>query len=156
MSAFQIVPLPPSLAQSVREARSDGHGNTALGLTAADAKPGYPCRVCLEDAEVGESVLLFSHSPFAGPRPYRSVGPVFIHARGCAPYSRPSELPRQLRQRPLSLRAFDAEDRMVDAELVAGEEAEAAIGRLFSHGRTRYIHAHFARPGCFAALVERG
>ncbi|MGQ0507194.1 MAG: DUF1203 domain-containing protein [Myxococcaceae bacterium] len=27
-------------------------------------KPGYPCRVCLQDAEPGQTLLLFSYSPF--------------------------------------------------------------------------------------------
>lgn len=46
----------------------------------ADASPGYPCRACLCDAEVGEELLLVSHDPFAGPSPYRCASPIFLHA----------------------------------------------------------------------------
>ena len=40
--------------------------------------PGFPCRVSLEDAEVGEELLLlpFVHQPAASP--YRASGPIFI------------------------------------------------------------------------------
>jgi hypothetical protein len=38
----------------------------------ADAKPGYPCRQCLSDAEIGESLVLVAHDPFTVDSPYRS------------------------------------------------------------------------------------
>jgi len=42
----------------------------------ADAEPGFPCRVSLQDASVDERVLLltFNHHDVASP--YRSSGPI--------------------------------------------------------------------------------
>src|SRR4051812_22487384 len=62
MNLFKIVPFPEATAAAVRQLRSDDWGNTDLTPKTANEKPGYPCRVCLQDAEPGEQVLLFSYS----------------------------------------------------------------------------------------------
>jgi type I restriction enzyme, R subunit len=42
-----------------------------------------------------------------------------------------------------------------DADVVDGKEAEAAIERFFANPQVAYIQAHYARPGCYAARIER-
>ena len=44
---------------------------------------------------------------------------------------------------------------MVDAALVDGREADAAIARLFTSPAIEYLHAHYATRGCYAARVDR-
>ena len=44
----------------------------------ATTKPGFPCRVSLEDAEVGEQLILvnYEHQPSASP--YRAAHAIFV------------------------------------------------------------------------------
>jgi len=58
-----------------------------------------------------------------------------------------------LRTRLLSLRAFDAHGMLVDADVVDGRALEPALDRLLADAA--YVHVHFAKPGCYAALVRR-
>ena len=44
---------------------------------------------------------------------------------------------------------------MVDADVVEGSDAEAVIERLLSDPEIAYIHAHYAKPGCYAARIDR-
>jgi hypothetical protein len=44
---------------------------------------------------------------------------------------------------------------MTGWELVEGVSLEEAIERQFAELRARYLHVHFAAPGCYAAKVER-
>jgi hypothetical protein len=44
---------------------------------------------------------------------------------------------------------------MVEAEVVEGRELEGTIERMLAEPRTDYLHLHFAKPGCYAARVER-
>jgi len=44
---------------------------------------------------------------------------------------------------------------MIEADLTEGSDAEALIERFFANPAVAYIHAHYARRGCFAALIER-
>jgi hypothetical protein len=121
----------------------------------ADRKPGFPCRVSLEDALPGEAVILvpFVHQP--ADSPYRASGPIFIRqvARRATPAI--NDVPELLRLRTLSVRAYDADSLMQDADIVDGRELEALIERFFGNPRVSYLHVHFARPGCYACRIDR-
>jgi Protein of unknown function (DUF1203) len=120
----------------------------------ADNKPGFPCRVSLTDAEVGEEVLLINYEHLPVDSPYRASHAIYIRAgeETCAAID---AVPAMLRSRLLSLRAYDAAGMMTAADVVEGGELEAGIGKLFSDERASYLHVHFARPGCYAARIDR-
>jgi len=44
---------------------------------------------------------------------------------------------------------------LADADVADGTDLEALIERQFGHAQTQYLHIHFARPGCYAARVDR-
>lgn len=121
-----------------------------------DSKPGYPCRVSLQDAAVGENVLLmnYEHQPLA--TPFRSAHAIFV--RESAIQARPdkNEVPMMLRHRLLSVRAFDKSGMMLDAGVIGGENLESLIEQLLANKIADFLHIHNAIPGCYAALVERG
>ncbi len=121
----------------------------------ADAKPGFPCRVSLEDAEPGERVLLtgFEHQPAHSP--YRATGPIFVRESATVAYDG-TAVPPVLRGRLLSLRAYDADGLMVDADVVPGDDVEAGLARMFARDDSAYVHIHNAKRGCYACRVERG
>jgi len=121
----------------------------------ADAKPGYPCRVSLQDAEIGESVLLLNYEHLPGDSPYRSRHAIFV--RECAVRARPAigEVPELLRRRLLSIRAFGQGDDMIDADVVPGDDAHLVFDRMLADPAVRYLHVHNAARGCFAARVDR-
>ena len=121
----------------------------------ADAKPGYPCRVTLKDVDPGSAVLLVNHEHLPVGTPYRSCHAIFV-AEGAEQLARyEAAIPDQLRGRLLSVRAFDADGMMIDAEVLEGTSLEAEIERMFADPRVAYLHVHNARPGCFAARVDR-
>ena len=94
----------------------------------ADAKPGYPDRVELRDAEPGETLLLLNYLHQPADTPYRASHAIFVREGAATAYEGVDETPECLRLRPISLRAFDAAGMMVDADLASGREVEAAIG----------------------------
>jgi len=71
-------------------------------------------------------------------------------------YDRVDEIPEVMRIRPISLRAFDADDLMVDGDVVEGTRIERLIERFLADSRVAYLHAHYARRGCYAARIDRG
>ena len=120
-----------------------------------DGTPGFPDRIEMRDTEPGESVLLlnYTHQPAASP--YRSSHAIFVREGATRAYDEVGVVPRVLRTRPLSLRAFDDSGMMVDADLIDGERAEQLIEKLFADPRAAYIHAHYARRGCYAGRIDR-
>jgi hypothetical protein len=121
----------------------------------ADTKPGYPDRVELRDADPGETVILLNYVHQPANTAYHASHAIFVREGAEAAYDRTDEIPEVLRSRQLSLRAFDAEHLMVDAELVDGAGIEDFIGRFLAHPHIAYVHAHYAKRGCYAARIER-
>jgi hypothetical protein len=64
-------------------------------------------------------------------------------------------VPDYLARRPLSVRAYDKEGMMLDADVVDGKALEPAIARFFDNPEVAYLHAHFAKRGCYAARIDR-
>lgn len=118
------------------------------------ACPGFPCRISLDDAAPGGTVLLLNHaSVFEGP--YAATHAIFVGEGVAEAAAFEDQVPPALARRILSLRAFDASHMMIDATLAQPGETDAAIRRLFEQSAVAYIHAHNAIRGCFAAVVER-
>ncbi len=155
MIPFQVVALDPAPFRPLYGLDSRalaGHGAEAQRV---DRSPGFPCRVSLADAALGETVLLLSHEHLAGATPYRARHAIFV--RDGAERATPAvgEWPEVLARRLLSVRAFDARDRLVAADVTGGRQAPALVEWLLGQAAVRFLHVHNARHGCYLARVER-
>lgn len=126
------------------------------GIRRLTAQSGFPCRVSLRDAAVGESVLLLPYEHHDGPGPYRASGPIFVResvveTRRLAV----DDVPDEMRSRLYSVRAYDRHGWMIDADVAPGPRIERLIGRCFDNRAVRYLHLHHAKRGCYACRVER-
>jgi hypothetical protein len=122
----------------------------------ADEKPGFPCRVTLADAEPGETLILLNHRHLDAPAsPYRAEGPIFVRETAKQGVALVDTVPDYLARRILSVRAYDAEGMMQDAEVVDGKDLAPVIETLLSLDGVSFLHAHFAKRGCYAARIER-
>lgn len=121
----------------------------------ADMKPGFPCRISLEDAEPGERVLLLNYESHKAETPYRSAYAIYVRDTArAATYE--NRLPPVMEHRPIALRIFDAAGMLIGADLGRnGAETAAKIESAFENRAAAYIHAHNAMHGCFAAEVRR-
>jgi hypothetical protein len=129
----------------------------AIVRVVADAPAGYPCRVLLEDARPGDSLLLLNHEHQGANSPYRGRHAIFVNEAARAPARFVDEVPAILSGRKaISLRAFDAAGMMIDADLVPGPAAEQTLLRLLENPAAAYLHAHNPARGCFAARIDRG
>lgn len=155
MTFFQLVGLPAAPFTplfSLSDAQlSEIHAQRVV----AASNPGYPCRVSLTDAEIGEELLLlpYTHQPAASP--YRASGPIFVRRSARQAVVEPGVLPAYVTRRFMSVRAYDARGWMTDAAACPGAEAGAVIERLFEDTGVAYIHLHNANRGCFSCAVQR-
>jgi hypothetical protein len=153
--SFRITGLPAEAFERLFALSNEElaqHG--AVRRIADDRRPGYPCRVSLEDSKPGDELVLvnYEHLPVASP--YRMRFAIYVR-KGDETYDRINEVPQQLRKRMLAVRAFDGRGMMVGVDLVDGRELEGAIGKLFKQPSAEYLHIHYAAPGCYAARVDR-
>lgn len=152
---FQFVALPMehfSHLFSLNGAELDSLGAQRMTV---DEQPGFPCRVSLMDAPVGERVILTNFQHHESNSPYQSTGPIFV--RELAQTARPAvnEIPRMFAHRLLSVRAYDEAGMMKGAQVIEGRALEEAIRDLFTNDAISYLQIHNAAPGCFNCTVQR-
>ena len=100
---YRIEGLDPARFANVEALLSAG----AIRMTVD--KPGaFPCRVTLEDAEPGESVLLVNHVSADVATPFRASHAIFVREGAVRAPRYRDVAPPLLERRRLSLRAFDA------------------------------------------------
>lgn len=152
---FQMRALPLEQFQPLFEMTDAELAEHGAKHCTADAYPGYPCRVTLQDAEIGEELLLLPFVHHDVLTPYRASGPIFVRVKARQALPEVNAVPEAVRRRLLSVRAYDAGGLMVDAEVVEGAALESVTDRFFADARVAYLHLHNARPGCYACRVDR-
>jgi hypothetical protein len=152
--SFQVSPLPASRFQHLY-GRSDAELRSA-GIVAQTADgPGYPCRVTLRDAKPGERLLLMNYEHQSAATPFRSSHAIYVIDGADTAAPKRDEVPGQLASRMLSVRAFSEDGMIVGADVVDGSLAAPLFERLLDDKRVAYLHAHFAKYGCYAARIDR-
>jgi hypothetical protein len=153
--SFQIAALAPQIFEKYFTlSDSDLADHLAVRVTATK-KPGFPCRVSLADAEIGDELILVNYQHQTGASPYRAAHAVYVRKGAAQARPEVDEIPDLLRIRTLSLRAFDDRAKILAAELVEGEDLDPALDRLLADPAVAYVHIHFAGHGCYAARADR-
>ncbi|WP_315760341.1 DUF1203 domain-containing protein [Sphingomonas sp. Y38-1Y] len=121
----------------------------------ADASPGYPDRIEVRDLAIGETALLLNYTHQPADTAYRASHAIFVREGALEALDVVDTIPPAIAARPISLRAFDAAGEMVNGELCDGARLAPLIEAWLAREAVAYLHAHYARRGCYAARIER-
>ncbi|MEO0635048.1 MAG: DUF1203 domain-containing protein [Pseudomonadota bacterium] len=152
---FQILPLDSEQFQFLSELSDEELAARHIDRKVVTQFPGSPCRVTLDDAEVGETVYLLNWQHLEEDTPYRAAHAIYVRPDRKAEMPEVDALPPVLLRRPISVRGYDERHRMIAADLAEGPALEGAIKEMFGNKDISYIHLHNAKPGCFAAKAVR-
>lgn len=155
MASFQLVGLPAEPFAELFDLSDAELAAHHAQRVVATTQPGYPCRVSLADADVGDELLLLTYPHQSAASPYKSSGPIYVRKGALLRTVEAGVIPDCVRSRLMSARAYDAAHMIVDASVCEGSEAAFEIERLFGNDRVDYIHLHNAQRGCFSCRVER-
>ncbi|GGB40870.1 hypothetical protein GCM10011316_11150 [Roseibium aquae] len=151
--SFQVSALPAGDFAYLGYLSDEDRAAQAVHALISDG--ACPCRVSLEDAPEGETVFLVNYEHQPAHSPYRSRHAVFVRAGVETAKPARNTIPLMLQTRLLSIRAFDAAGNIVEADVLPGTAlAECAIAVL-ENETVAYLHVHFAKPGCYAARIDR-
>jgi hypothetical protein len=120
-----------------------------------DENPGFPCRVSLEDAEIGEEVILVPFEYHKTNSPYQAKGPIFIRKGVETKILNKNEVPKMLNHRLLSFRGYDKNGIMKSAITEKGDKTKEIIEAIFENKGIEYIQIHNSSPGCYNCQVNR-
>ena len=167
MPEFRCIPVPTEVGERWRDTGMDDSGNHLRRVVdkARPAEPdgskvngaGSPCRHCLRDGRDGEEMLLGSYQM---PRPkgiYWTSSPIFVHSGSCERFSATNEIAPILRNRLVSIRAYDEDDQCIYDLGHAGDgnAMDNPLMRALDDRRTVFVNIHTAKPGCMLCVVER-
>ncbi|WP_313535895.1 DUF1203 domain-containing protein [Sphingomonas sp.] len=153
--AFRVLGIDPASFEHLVGLSEEALAGLGIRRYTVDAKPGFPDRIEVRDLELGETVLLLNYEHQPAATPYRATHAIFIGEQSRTRLDMIDSLPEAIRIRSISLRAFDAAGEMVDADLADGAALEPLILRFLARPDVAYLHAHYAKRGCYAARVER-
>ena len=152
---FQFSALPRDRFDALFSMSDDSLVLHGARRVIATHRPGFPCRVSLQDAEIGEPVLLVNFEHLGVQTPFRSRYAVYVRQAAQPARLAINEVPEIVRNRALSVRAWRSDGMLAGADLAEGSDIEPVITALLSVPDTAYLHVHFAKPGCYAARVDR-
>jgi hypothetical protein len=155
MSSFRLVGLAAENFEPFFAMSDDELAALGARRLVADAPSGFPCRVSLADAAPGDELLLLPFEHLSTRSPYRASGPVFVRRGVPRAVLAPGEIPPYVTRRAMSVRAYDANDMMVDADVCDGTDVRGALDRMLADDAVAFIHLHNAKRGCFSCRVER-
>lgn len=155
MAMFQLSGLDEAPFQPLFDLSDEDLQARAMRRMVVDKHPGFPCRVSLQDAAIGEEVLLLPYTHLDAHSPYRSGGAIFVRRGAARAVLAPGEVPAYVTGRIISLRAYDAAHLMIHADVVDGGAVAETLAALFDDPAVEYVHLHNAKRGCFSSLAVR-
>jgi Protein of unknown function (DUF1203) len=155
MNSFQLVGLPMNRFAHLFALSDADLATHHARRVVATTSPGFPCRVSLEDAQIGDELLLLPFEHQACNSPYKASGPIFVRKSAAQARFAPDVIPPYVHTRLISVRAYDAAHSMIQAEVCSGDDTRSAIESMFNHDAAAYIHLHNAKRGCFSCAIQR-
>ena len=155
MIDFRIQGLPPEPFLPLYGLSDEELANRSAKRYVASAKSGFPDRIEMRDAEPGERLILVNYVHQPADTPYRASHAVFVLEGAEKSYDAVNEVPEVLLRRLISIRAFDPDHWMLEGDVCDGRELDATIRKLLVKPEVAYLHAHYAKHGCYAARIER-
>lgn len=152
---YQIKAISPAPFAPLFHLSDDALKSHLATRVIADSHPGFPCRVSLEEAEIGDTLLLLHYQHHSAATPYRASHAIYIRENARQSKPEPGEIPNILKRRIISLRAFDQSGQMIAADVAEGPALADALGVMFQRSLATEIHLHNAKQGCFAAKAVR-
>ena len=153
--SFQIHALSPALFGPLFALSGSELAKVRAIRMIADARPGYPCRVSLADADIGETVILVNFEHQTADSPFKAAHAIFVRENAEQAFPGIGVVPELFETRLISVRAFDDRHYLVDADIVDGPRLGESIPTILRDTKVAYLHLHNAKPGCFAARVTR-
>ncbi len=135
--SFRILGLPPGLFRGYFS-MSDAELQSIGAVRRIADTAGWPCRVSLEHAAIGEEVLLLNYEHQPGDTPYRSRHAIYVRRGADHAFDAVDIVPEVIRARLLSVRAFDASHMMITSTTPAAavtRRASSALDRVNREAR---------------------
>ncbi|WP_245622549.1 DUF1203 domain-containing protein [Pseudoxanthomonas dokdonensis] len=132
MSTFQLIGLPAETFAHFAALSPAALATLGVVRVIADKASGFPCRVSLRDAEIGEELYLLPYLHQSGDSPYKASGPIFVRRNAVTATLPAGAVPGYVSRRQMSLRGYDSQHMMVSAEVCDGDQVGSMLEAFFA------------------------
>ncbi len=94
---FRVTGLSPEPFRPLYDLSDEDLARRGVKRYVADASPGFPDRVTMRDAKIGENLLLLNHVCQPADTPYRASHAIFVLEGAETRYDRIGEIPDVIR-----------------------------------------------------------
>lgn len=150
---LHVHPISPEELADVRSRTRDQFDNVPEEFI---TRGGDQLRCCLRHSKPGERLWVISHAPLTARRPWREVGPVFVHPEPCQGYEPTTGLPGFIGRGPRVLRSYTADQKMHYAGnrvTRAEDDLELILRALLADPEVMEVHIRNLEAQCFLARV---
>lgn len=154
-TGLKVHPINDAELAEVRHRGVDRWGNIPEAFR---GDGGEQLRCCLRRARPGEMLWVIAHAPLSVQRPWREVGPVFVHAQPCTSYDANQGLPDLIDGRALVLRSYAPDGAMYYAGnriTHPDDDVGAILEELLANRDILEVHLRNVQAQCFIARVTR-
>jgi hypothetical protein len=151
---FRVEPLDPDRLAALLAAGRDDQGLPIRVHTVTEAG-GTPLRCCLREAVPGERAALLGWRLDLPAGPYQEVGPVFVHADGCAGHRTPEQYPAGFAGRTQVQRAYGEDGTLLDSRMVEPGRAVDSLADYLTRPEVAVVHSRNPLHGCYMFAVRR-
>lgn len=155
MNNFQITALQYPQFYNLFKLNDEELKDVGAVRMTVDKKPGFPCRVSLQDAEIGEEVILLPYQHHQCNSPYQAKGAIFVRKNALTAALGVNDIPKMLDHRLLSIRAYNESGMMKEAHVSEGKSIKDVLIKTFTNKEISYVHIHNAKQGCYHCCAER-
>ncbi|MBX2837514.1 MAG: DUF1203 domain-containing protein [Gammaproteobacteria bacterium] len=152
---YQIHALPKAKYQHFFDMTDGELAQRNAERSVVETPNSVPCRVSLQDADPGETVILLNHPHLDEQSPYQARYAIYIRELATEAQLPKNTLPENLSRRILAIRGFSQNHRLQSADIVAGVDLETKMRALLAVPEIEYVHLHSAKEGCYHAKVVR-
>ncbi len=150
-----VTPLSADFVTGVRSGGPDANGQPAeRGISDGIGKP---CRCCLETIPAGEEMLVLAARPFPEPQPYAELGPIFLCAKDCEPWSGEGLPPILQRSGDYLLKGYSQDFRIAygTGQITPQNQVESYARALLDREDIAFVDVRSSTNNCYLARIPK-
>jgi hypothetical protein len=152
---MRFEPYDPAFVAAIRAGGPDAHGRPAERRISDGL--GNPCRACLHEIEAAAPMLVLAACPFPEAQPYAEVGPIFLHAAPCDPWTGPGVPPILRTSSNYLVKGYTADHRIAygTGTIVPAERIAEEVAARLASPEIAFVDVRSARYNCFQTRARR-
>ena len=145
-------PIPNTRARALQHGGPDANNQPAEHSISNGQ--GNPCRHCLNYIPKDAKMLICAYRPFPSSQPYAEIGPIFLCADDCTPFS--GDTPEILQgDASVLIKGYTSDNRIAygTGKIVTKPDIADEVNVILRQKGIEYVHVRSATNNCYLTKI---